>query len=119
MIEDEDRALLLLCYLPSSYKSFREAIIFVSKSTIKVNEVKKYLLNKDKIDTHLTSESYHDDSGQVHYSRDKSNNGSSTGNSKHMNLTCNYCQKKGHIRSECWLRKKKQLDTELVEGDEE
>ena len=37
-------------------------------------------------------------------------------------LTCNYCHKKGHIRSECWLRKKKQPDaniTELVEGDEE
>jgi len=29
-------------------------------------------------------------------------------NSKHKNLTCNYCHKKGHIRSECWLRKKKQ-----------
>ena len=34
----------------------------------------------------------------------------------------NYCHKKGHIRSECLLRKKKQLDanvTELVGGDEE
>ena len=33
-VEDE-----LLCYLPSSYKSFREAIIYGGKSTIKVNEV--------------------------------------------------------------------------------
>jgi len=35
---------------------------------------------------------------------------------------CNYCHKKGHIRFECWLRKKRQLDanvTKLVEGDEE
>ena len=33
-----------------------------------------------------------------------------------------YCHKKGHIRSECWLRKKKQPDaniTELVKGNEE
>ena len=42
-------------------------------------------------------ESHHDDSGQVHYSREKCNNGSSTGNSKYNNLTYNYCHKKGHI----------------------
>jgi len=34
-IEDEDQALLILCSLPSSYKSFREAIIYGGKSTIK------------------------------------------------------------------------------------
>ena len=89
---------------------------------MKVNEVKEHLLNKNKIDNQLMGESHHDDSGQVHYSREKSNNESCTGNSKYKNLTCNYCHNKGHIRSECWLRKKKQSDanvTELVEGDEE
>jgi len=50
-IEDEDQTLLLLCFLPSSYKSFREAIIYGGKSTIKINEDKEHLLNKDKIDT--------------------------------------------------------------------
>jgi len=67
-------------------------------------------------------ESHHDNSGQVHYSREKSNNRSFTGHSKYKNLTCNYSHKKGHIRSECWLRKKKQPDAniiELVEGGEE
>jgi len=102
-IEDEDQILLLLYSLPFSYKSFRKAIIYGGKSTIKVNEVKEYLLNKNRIDTQLTGESHHDDSEQVHYSREKCNNRSFTGNSKHKNLTCNYCHKKGHIRSECWL----------------
>jgi len=60
-IEDEHQAFLLLCSLPSSYKRFREAIIYEGKSTIKVNEVKEYLLNKDKIDTHLSGESHHHD----------------------------------------------------------
>ena len=50
-------------------------------------------------------ESHHDDFEQVHYSREK--NRSSTGNSKHKNLTCNYCHKKGHIRSECLASKEK------------
>jgi len=61
------------------------------------------MLNKDKIDTQLMDEPHCDDSRQVHYSKEKSNNGSSTGNSKHKNLTCNYCQKKEHIRDDCWL----------------
>ena len=102
-IEDEHQTLLLLCSLPSSYKSFRETI-YGGKSTIKIKE---YLLNKDKIDIQLTGESHRDDSGQVHYSMEKSNNGSFTGNSKYRNLKCNYCHKKGHIRADYWLRKKK------------
>jgi len=99
-IEDDNESLPLLHSLPSSYKSYREAIIYGGKSTIKVNEVKEHLL-KDKIDNQLTGKSYRDDSEQVHFSKEKSNNGSSTGNSKHKNLKCNLCHKKGHIRAEC------------------
>jgi len=94
-IKDEDQALLLLCSLLSSYKSFRKAI-YGGKSTIKVNEVKEHLLNKDIIDTQLTGESHHDHSEQVHYSKEKSNNESFTGNSKHKNLTCNIVQEGAH-----------------------
>ena len=67
-------------------------------------------------------ESHHDDSQQVHYSREKSNNRSSTDNSKYRNLMCNYCHKKEHIRDDYWLWKKKQPDanvTELIGEDEE
>ena len=62
-IEDENQTLLLLCSLPFSYKRYREAIIYRGKSTIKVNEVKGHLLNKNKIDNQLTDESHHDDFG--------------------------------------------------------
>jgi len=100
-IKYEDQTLLLLCSLPFSYKRFTEAIIYGGNSTIKVNQVKENLLNKNKIDNELTGESHRDDSGQVHFSKEKSNNENFTGNPKHKNLMCNWCHKKGHIRTDC------------------
>jgi len=104
-----------LWYLPSSYKSFREAIIHGSKSTIKVNEIKEHLLNKHKIDNQLTGESHRDDSWQVYFSKEKSYNESFTGNPKHKNLVCNWSHKKGHIRANYWTGKKKQSDNNVAE----
>ena len=40
---------------------------------------------------------------------------------EHKTLMCIYCYKKGHIRADCWLGKKKQSDanvTELIGEDE-
>ena len=56
-----------------------------------------------------------DDSEQVHFSKEKSNNESSIGNPKHKNLTCNWYHKKGHIRADCWTRKNKQPDANVAE----
>ena len=50
-IENEDQVFLLLCYLPSLYKSSREAIICGGKLTIKVNELKSIYSTK----TNMTS----------------------------------------------------------------
>ena len=110
-IEDEDQAFLLPYYLPSLYKSYRKAIICGGKLTIK----SRRSMNKDKFDNQLTVESHRDNFGQVHFSEEKSNNESFTGNPKHKNLVCNWCHKKGHIRSDCWIRKKKQQDTNVAE----
>ena len=81
-IEYEDQAHKLQYFLPL-YKRFREVNIYGGKSTIKVIEVKKNLFNKDKFDNQLTGESHRDDSEQVHFSKEKSDNGSSTSNPKH------------------------------------
>ena len=70
-IEDEHQALLLLCYLLSSYKSFREAIIYRGKLTIKINEVNEHLLKKDKLDNQLKGESHRNDSEEAHFTKEE------------------------------------------------
>ena len=64
-------------------------------------------------------ESHHDNSRQVHYLREKCNNESSMGNSKHKNLSATIFTKRGTLDMSVGLQKKKQPDanvTELVEG---
>jgi len=61
-IEDEDQTLLLLCFLPSLVRVLGK-LSFTETSTIKINEFKEHLLNKDKIDNQLTTKSHCDDSG--------------------------------------------------------
>ena len=70
----------------------------------------------------MAGESHHDDFGQTHFTKKKSNNKSFTNNPRYKNLVCNWCHKKGHIRADCWTRKKKQQDVnviELPEGDKD
>ena len=120
-IEDKNQALLLLPYLPFLYKIFKESIIYEDKSTIKVNEVKEYL-QTNKIDKQLMVESHYDDSRQVFFLKEKSNNESLTSNLKQKNLMCDWNHKKGHTRADCWTHKNKQQKvntTELAEGDED
>jgi len=84
-IEDGDQVLLLLCSFSSSYKSFRDAIIYRGKSTIKVNEVKEHILNKNKrqaVDGSLITMT----PGKFFLTKEKSNNRNSMGNPKHKNL---------------------------------
>ncbi|KAG8479124.1 hypothetical protein CXB51_029837 [Gossypium anomalum] len=51
-IDDEDQAMLLLCSLPPSYKSFRETLIY-SRDKLSFEDVKGYLLSRDKLDNNL------------------------------------------------------------------
>ncbi|MFQ6629260.1 hypothetical protein Gotur_007395 [Gossypium turneri] len=51
-ISDEDQAILLLCFLPSSYKTFRETLIY-GRDHLSFEDVKGNLLSKDKLDNEL------------------------------------------------------------------
>ena len=84
-IEDENQELLLLCSLPSTYKSFKKAIIYGAKSTFMINEIKECLLNKNKIDNQFTVSLIAMILGKLTLQK-RSNNKSFTDNSKHKNL---------------------------------
>ncbi|KAG8500910.1 hypothetical protein CXB51_002999 [Gossypium anomalum] len=51
-IDDEDQAMLLLCSLPPSYKSFRETLIY-GRDKLSFEDVKGHLLIRDKLDNEL------------------------------------------------------------------
>ncbi|MBA0671882.1 hypothetical protein Goklo_029043 [Gossypium klotzschianum] len=53
---DEDQAMLLLYFLPSSYKSFRETLIY-GRDKLSFEDVKGHLLSKDKLNKEFGSDS--------------------------------------------------------------
>ncbi|KAG8478932.1 hypothetical protein CXB51_028947 [Gossypium anomalum] len=56
-IDDEDQAMLLLCSLPPSYKSFRETLIY-GRDKLSFEDVKGHLLSRDKLDNELHLDSH-------------------------------------------------------------
>ncbi|MBA0656547.1 hypothetical protein Goklo_008892, partial [Gossypium klotzschianum] len=55
-IDDENQAMLLLFSLPSLYKSFRETLIY-GRDKLSFEDVKGFLLSKDKFDNEFGSDS--------------------------------------------------------------
>ncbi|KAL5763988.1 hypothetical protein ACOSP7_016342 [Xanthoceras sorbifolium] len=112
--DDEDQALMLLRSLPPSYKHFRDTLIY-SRQTLKLEDVKAALFSKELIDKELGT-SRNDSPAEGLLVRGRTPDKSSSSNqrsrsrskSRHGNLTCNYCKKKGHIKSECFKLKNKQ-----------
>ncbi|KAG8473853.1 hypothetical protein CXB51_035848 [Gossypium anomalum] len=51
-IDDEDQAMLLLCSLPPSYKSFRDTLIY-GRDKLSFEDVKGHLLSRDILDNEL------------------------------------------------------------------
>jgi len=49
MFFDEQQAMMLLCYLPSSYKNFRETLIYGHES-LAINIVKSTLLSREEME---------------------------------------------------------------------
>ena len=131
-IEDEDKAVLLVVSLPSTYKHFKEIMLYGNNDTLSFEDVKSNLLSKEKFDLEVHSL----DKGEGLSVRGRTFEKGSTSNKKFRsksrghksNKFCRYCKKPGHEISNCYTLKKKQEKQEkskspqqpeaaIVEGD--
>ncbi|KAG8489067.1 hypothetical protein CXB51_017037 [Gossypium anomalum] len=113
--DKEDLGLILLCSLPPSYSTFRDTILY-SRESLTVDEVYDSLTSYDKM-KHLVvkpdsqgeglivrgrqDRNADDDRGRT---QERNHRGKSKARSKSSNRgkTCNFCKKKGNIKSECY-----------------
>ncbi|KAG8486047.1 hypothetical protein CXB51_019338 [Gossypium anomalum] len=94
-IDDEDQAMLLLCSLPHSYKSFRKTLIY-GRDKLSFEYVKGHLLSRDKLDNEFGLDSKADKQNFVLVV------------SKKRDKMCRYCKKLGHFKADCYkLRNKR------------
>ncbi|MFQ6644687.1 hypothetical protein Gotur_019156, partial [Gossypium turneri] len=87
--------MLLLCFLPHSYKSFRETLIY-GRDKLSFEDLKGHLLSKDKLVNEFGLDSKADRQASVLVA------------SKKRDKRCRYCKKLGHVKADCYkLRNKK------------
>ncbi|KAG8474742.1 hypothetical protein CXB51_031399 [Gossypium anomalum] len=113
--DKEDLGLILLCSLPPSYSTFRDTILY-SRESLTVDEVYDSLTSYDKM-KHLVVKPDSQGEGLIVRGRqDRNTDDDRVGHRKEIivvNLrvdrslqievkTCNFCKKKGHIKSECY-----------------
>ncbi|KAL5771153.1 hypothetical protein ACOSP7_015307 [Xanthoceras sorbifolium] len=122
-IDDEDQALLLLCLLSSSYRHFRETILY-GKTTISLKDVKTALETKEKIDHDITGQSSNSQAQGLYArgrpkqrgrSQDRGKSKSKhRSKSRSRDVVCWYCKEPGHVRSKCNKLQKKRENKNLI-----
>ncbi|MBA0763404.1 hypothetical protein Gotri_012848, partial [Gossypium trilobum] len=81
--------MLLLCSLPSSYKTFRETLIH-GRDKLSVEDVKGHLLSKNKLDNEFGLDSKANRQASVLVA------------SKKGDKSYRYCKKLGHVKADCY-----------------
>lgn len=115
-VTDEVQAILLLCSLPSRYNQLKETLKY-AKDTItldaviaaardKERELKDGGWNGKETGEGLVMKDHHQGRGRTEWRGDSKKNGRSRSNSK-SRMVCWYCKKEGHMRKDCYSRKKK------------
>ncbi|KAG8492194.1 hypothetical protein CXB51_009888 [Gossypium anomalum] len=112
--DKEDLGLILLCSLPLSYSTFRDMILYsreslfdkVYDSLTSYDKMKHLVVKLDSQRESLIARRRQDRNADNDRGRTQEWNphGKSKGRSKSSNRgkTCNFCKKKGHIKSECY-----------------
>ncbi|KAF1881861.1 hypothetical protein Lal_00038502 [Lupinus albus] len=109
--EDEDKSVLLVVYLPSTYKHFKEIMLCGNNDTLSFEDVKSNLLSKEKFDLEVN----YVDKGEGLSVRGRTQEKGSTSYKKFKsksrchksNKTCCYCKKPRHDITDCFILKKK------------
>ncbi|MFQ6669466.1 hypothetical protein Gotur_034705, partial [Gossypium turneri] len=98
-IDNKDQAMLLLCCLPLSYKSFRETLIY-GRDKLSFEDVKGHFLSRDKLKNEFGLDSKADRQASVLVA------------SKKQDKSCHYCKNLGHIKADCYkLRNKRAAES--------
>ncbi|MFQ6637480.1 hypothetical protein Gotur_013850 [Gossypium turneri] len=88
--------MLLLCSLPSLYKSFKETLIY-GRDKLSFEDVKGLLLSKDKFDNEFGSDSKADRETSILVA------------SKKRDKRCRYYKKLGHVKAYCYKLRNKRV----------
>ncbi|KAH1083161.1 hypothetical protein J1N35_022922 [Gossypium stocksii] len=95
--------MLLLSYLPFSYKSSKETLIY-GRDKLPFEDVKGHLLSKDELDNEFGSDSKADRQTSILLA------------SKKQDKRCCYCKKLGHVKANCYkLQNKRAAESNKVE----
>ncbi|MBA0765586.1 hypothetical protein Gotri_014754, partial [Gossypium trilobum] len=81
--------MLLLCFLSSSNKYFRETLIY-ARDKLSFEDMKGHFLSKEKLDNEFGSDSKADRQASI----------SATSNKR--DKRCYYCKKLGHVKAYCY-----------------
>lgn len=99
-LEDEDKAILLLCALPKSYESFKDTMLYGKEGTVTLEEVQAALRTKEL--TKSKDLRVHENGEGLSVSR---GNGGGRGNrrksGKKSKSECFNCHKMGHFMKDC------------------
>ncbi|KAH9728536.1 hypothetical protein KPL70_009073 [Citrus sinensis] len=116
-IEDEDKAIILLSSLPSSYEHFVDTLLY-GRQSLAMQDVKEALSSKE---SSKKSETKDGEGLTVRGRSEKRDNwkGKKKGRSKSKNRTlkCFHCHKEGHFKKDCPERKIKPKDANNRNGN--
>lgn len=111
-VEEEDKTVILLNYLPKSYVSMITTLTYIN-DVLDMEEVTAALLSDD-IQKKSSGSGVAESSSL--FSRGQSGSGRGGKSKKGSDSHCNYCKKKGHRIKDCWKLQSKEKGK--IPGDE-
>ncbi|KAH9780126.1 hypothetical protein KPL71_007968 [Citrus sinensis] len=114
-IDDEDKAMILLCSLPSSYEHLVDTLMY-GRQSLSMVDVKETLSSKAA----SKKEASHGEGLTVRGRPEKREGGKGKkkrSKSRPKNMKCFHCHKEGHFKKDCPERKNKGKETKEKTGD--